>query len=84
MNDRMMQTIGLTRFSSFLASLFAVVALVLGAVGTYSLLAYGVNQRRREIAVRLALGATRGDVVSVVVKRALALTIAGVALGLLD
>jgi len=81
MSDRMMQTVGLTRFSSFLASLFAVVALILGAVGTYSLLAHGVNQRRREIAVRLALGATRADVISVVVKRALALTVTGAALG---
>jgi putative ABC transport system permease protein len=78
---RIRESVGTTRFSSFLASLFAVVALVLGMVGIYSVLAYIVSQRRREIAVRIALGASRANVMSDVLQRALALTGLGIGLG---
>jgi putative ABC transport system permease protein len=81
MSDRMMQSVATTRFSTFLASLFAVVALVLGVVGIYSVLAYVVSQRRREIAVRIALGATHSDVMADVLRQALMLTAVGLALG---
>jgi ABC-type antimicrobial peptide transport system permease subunit len=81
MSERMTQSVGTTRFSSFLASLFAVVALVLGTVGIYSVLAYIVSQRQREIAVRIALGASRTQVMGGVVRRAFALTSVGIALG---
>lgn len=81
MNERVDQSIGTTRFSTFLASLFAGVALILGVVGIYSVLAYVVAQRQREIAIRLALGASASDVMQDVVRRALALTVVGVALG---
>ncbi len=83
MNERMAQTIGMTRFSTFLASLFAVVALGLGAVGIYSVLAYIVSLRQREIAVRIALGASTGHVMGDVLRRALALTGIGIAIGAL-
>jgi predicted permease len=83
MNERMAQTIGMTRFSTFLASLFAVVALGLGAVGIYSVLAYIVSLRQREIAVRIALGASIGHVMGDVLRRALALTGIGIAVGAL-
>jgi len=81
MTERMNQSVGTTRFSTFLASLFAIVALVLGAVGIYSVLAYIVAQRQREIAVRLALGATRSHVMNDVVRRAVALTGLGIIVG---
>ncbi len=81
MSAWMARSIDTTRFSTFLASLFAVVALVLGMVGIYSVLAYVVSQRRREIAVRITLGATAGTVVRAVLRRALALAGAGIVVG---
>jgi putative ABC transport system permease protein len=81
MSERMGQSVDATRFSTVLASLFAVVALVLGVVGIYSVLAYIVAQRQREIAIRLALGAHRTHVLRQVVWRALALTGVGIGLG---
>jgi predicted permease len=81
MDARMAESVGTTRFSSFLASMFAFVALVLGMIGIYSVLTYIVRQRRREIGVRLALGATRAHVLGDVLRRALALTVSGIALG---
>jgi len=81
MTTRVNRTVGSTRFSTFLASLFAVVALVLGVVGIYSVLAYVVAQRRREIGIRLALGATHGHVIANVLRHALLVTGIGVLLG---
>lgn len=83
MSDRLAQSVGTTRFATFLASLFAVVALVLGVVGIYSVLSYVVTQRQREIGVRLALGASRSHVMRDVVQRAAWLTSAGIASGAL-
>jgi predicted permease len=77
----MTESIDTTRFSTFLASLFAVVAIILGMVGIYSVLAYIVSQRQREIAVRIALGASRFSVMRDVLKRALALTGTGIVFG---
>jgi putative ABC transport system permease protein len=81
LSARVAQTVGTTRFSTLLASLFAVVALLLGVIGIYSVLAYIVAQRRREIGVRLALGATHAHVIGTVVRQVLALTGLGIALG---
>jgi predicted permease len=69
------------RFATTLLVGFAVVALMLGVIGVYGVLAYTVAQRRREIGIRMALGATRGKVVDDVVRHALRLAALGVVLG---
>jgi putative ABC transport system permease protein len=63
-------------------TVFAVIALILAAVGVYAVIAYGVSQRTHEFGVRLALGAARRDVLSLVVRHALMLAGIGVAIGL--
>jgi ABC-type antimicrobial peptide transport system permease subunit len=81
MQERLGQSVGTTRFSTVLASLFAVVSLVLGAVGIYSVLSHVVSQERREIGVRVALGASPADVMGDVLRRALVVTGLGVLVG---
>jgi putative ABC transport system permease protein len=63
-------------------TVFALIALVLAAVGVYAVMAYGVTQRTHEFGVRLALGAGRNDVLGLVVRHALTLAGIGVAVGL--
>ncbi len=72
----------LHQFSTWLVSGFAVVALVLGVVGLYGVVAYSVSQRTREIGVRMALGARRGTVYKMVMRQAGWLTAVGLGIGL--
>jgi putative ABC transport system permease protein len=69
------------RFNMALLSLFGVLGLVIAAVGIYGVMAYLVAQRTNEIGVRMALGATRSRVVSMVLRRAATLMLAGLAIG---
>lgn len=77
------QSAVLHRFSAWLVGGFAGIALILSVVGLYGVIAYSVSQRTREIGVRMALGAQRSSVYSMVMRQAGWLTLAGIAIGLL-
>jgi predicted permease len=81
MVDRRQQTMGQERFGAALLSGLGLVGLVLAGVGIYGVVAFFVNQRTREMAVRLALGAGVRDVVTLVVRQGLQPVVAGLALG---
>ncbi|MGE0041952.1 MAG: ADOP family duplicated permease [Vicinamibacterales bacterium] len=70
------------RFGAIVVGAFALAALLLAALGLHGVLAYGVRQRWREIGIRVALGASRAEVIGSVMRRGLTLTAIGVVLGL--
>jgi ABC-type antimicrobial peptide transport system permease subunit len=72
----------LHRFSAWLVGGFAAMALILGVVGLYGVIAYSVGQKTREIGVRMALGAQRSSVYNLVIRQAAWLTLAGLTIGL--
>jgi putative ABC transport system permease protein len=69
------------RLIAMLSSLFGILALVLACVGLYGLLAFAVVQRTMEVGIRMALGASRGGVVWIVMRDALKLVAIGIAIG---
>ncbi len=71
------------RFNTSLISAFALAALLLAAMGIYALIAFSVSQRTQEIALRMALGARRGNIARLVLRSGAAIAAAGCALGLL-
>ncbi|MDP9322179.1 MAG: ABC transporter permease [Acidobacteriota bacterium] len=75
-------SVGEPRFATFVLVAFAGLALVLATTGLYGVLSYHIAQRRREIAVRAALGAKRGDIVKMVLREGLTTTVTGMAVGM--
>jgi len=82
MNDVIAQSVSPQRFNMLLLACFAGLALILAAVGIYGVLSYTVRRRVREIGIRIALGASRQDVVRMVLADGLKPILLGVALGL--
>ena len=82
MDEAVAASVAQPRFRTLLVVLFAITATLIATCGIYGLMAYSVTQRRREIGVRMALGAERGDVLRLVLTRALRIVVAGLIVGL--
>jgi putative ABC transport system permease protein len=83
MDDQVTDVVAPQRFSALLAGAFAAIALLLASVGLYGLLAFTITQRRREIAVRMALGAERQTVIRMVIAQGARLVAIGLLAGLI-
>ena len=75
------KSIARPRFNTLLLSIFAAVALVLASVGLYGVMNYSATQRTHEVGIRMALGATRADIMKLVVGNGMLLTMIGIAIG---
>ena len=83
MSEWLHQSTWRTRLSMVLLSVFAGMSLILASVGVYGIMAYSMTQRRQEIGIRIALGATRRGILGLVLRQAGVLSAIGVALGIL-
>jgi putative ABC transport system permease protein len=74
--------VGRARFNTLLLALFAGLATLLAAVGIFGVMSYSVTLRTREIGLRMALGAREGEVLKLILRQGLVLTLTGIAIGL--
>ncbi len=84
MDDAVAQANAQPRFEMLLFAVFAVVALVLAAVGIYGVMSYSVARRTHEIGIRISLGAARTDVLLLIIRQGLILALAGTGVGLIS
>jgi len=82
LKDVVARSVARTAFTMFLLALAAGVAVLLGSIGLYAVIAYVVAQRTREIGVRMALGAGRGDILRMVLREGLTVAMFGIGIGL--
>jgi len=83
MDDRMYDSLARQRFSTTMLGAFAVFAMILAAIGVYGAISYLVTQGAHDIGVRIALGASRGSILKMVVRRGMGLAGTGIACGLI-
>jgi putative ABC transport system permease protein len=83
MDEIVAESVARPRFRARLVGGFAVLALLLSAVGIFAVLAFGVSQRKREFGIRMALGAQIADVVFLVLRRGIRIVLAGIAVGVI-
>src|SRR5258708_27032372 len=76
------ESLGRERLIAFLSSFFSLMALLLASIGLYGVMAYAVARRTSEIGIRIALGAERGSILSMVLRETLLLAVIGVAVGI--
>jgi predicted permease len=82
MEDRVVESLSRRRFTLVMLAAFALLSLVLAAIGIYGVMSYLVTQGTKEIGIRMALGATTGDVFSHVLRRGMKIAVAGLAAGI--
>jgi putative ABC transport system permease protein len=82
MTDVVRDTVAPRRFNTLVLTLFAGIAMTLAALGIYGVMAYSVAQRTHELGIRMALGAQKSDVLGLIVRKGVILTLIGVAIGL--
>jgi predicted permease len=82
LSDVVYRSLWAPRMAAWLLTLLGVISLLLAVIGVYGVMAYSVSQRTRELGLRVALGADRGDVIRLVVGEGLQLALTGIAIGL--